>query len=220
MTDTLPITDRTRLRRMHQFGSFDRETVNAILDAQPICSVGYVIDGKPYVAPTLQWREGDRVYWHGSSASRALRQGKGHEVCINVTIVDGYVLGRSGFNHSINSRSLTLFGTAELVPEDEKTRHLTGLIEGLWPGRAATLRPMLSQEVKATVLLSLPIHEASAKIRSGPPEDEPDDYALPIWAGVIPVTHGVSAPVADPRNLDGVQVPDHVTAFTGPLAVS
>lgn len=91
MTDTLPITDRTRLRRMHQFGSFDRATVNAILGAQPICSVGYVINGKPYVTPTLQWREGDRVYWHGSSASRALRQGKGHEVCLNVIIVDGYM---------------------------------------------------------------------------------------------------------------------------------
>ena len=207
-------TPRARARRLHENAAYDRASIDAILDAMPVAHVGYVLEGCPVVTPTLQWREGDRVFWHGSSASRALRQGKGREVCINVTIVDGYVLGRSGFNHSVNSRSVTLFGTAELVPEEEKARHLTGLIEGLWPGRAAMLRPMLPQEVKATVLLSLPIHEASAKIRSGPPEDEPDDYALPIWAGVIPVTQGVSAPISDPRNLDDVQVPEHVTAFT------
>lgn len=211
----LKVTDRSRLRRMHHLGAFDRSTIHAILDAQPICSVGYVIDGKPYVTPTLQWREGDRVYWHGSSASRALRDGVAHEVCLNVTILDGFVMGRSGFNHSINTRSVTLFGTADLVPEAEKARHLTGLIDGLWPGRAAMLRPMLPQEVKATTLLSLAITEGSAKVRFGQPEDELEDYALPIWAGVIPVTQTICMPEPDPRNLEGVDVPEHVMTFKG-----
>ena len=113
MAEALPATDRSRLRRMHDLGSYDVATIHAILDAQPLCTVAYVRDGKPYLTPTLQWREGDRVYWHGSSASHALRAGKGQDVCMNVTILDGFVLARSGFNHSVNTRSVTLFGIAE-----------------------------------------------------------------------------------------------------------
>ena len=129
MTETLPLTDRSRLRRMHDLGRFDVATIHAILDAQPLCTVAYVRDGKPYLTPTLLWREGDRVYWHGSSASHALRAGKGQDVCMNVTILDGFVLARSGFNHSVNTRSVTLFGIAEVVPEEEKAAHLTAMIE-------------------------------------------------------------------------------------------
>lgn len=210
MTDTLPATDRSRLRRMHHLGHFDRATIHTVLDAQPMCSVAYVIDGKPYLTPTLQWREGDRVYWHGSSASHALRKGRGHEVCLNVTLLDGWVLARSGFNHSVNMRSVTLFGTAEVVPNDQKEARLTAMIDGLWPGRSALLRPILPQEVKATTILSLAITEGSAKLRTGPPEDEPEDYALPIWAGVIPVTSHYGDPVPDPRNLDGVILPEQL----------
>jgi nitroimidazol reductase NimA-like FMN-containing flavoprotein (pyridoxamine 5'-phosphate oxidase superfamily) len=210
MTETLPPTDRSRLRRMHDLGSFDVATIHAILDAQPLCTVAYVRNGKPYLTPTLQWREGDRVYWHGSSASHALRAGKGQDVCMNVTILDGFVLARSGFNHSVNTRSVTLFGIAEVVPEDEKAAHLTAMIEGLWPGRSALLRPMLPQEVKATTILSLPITEGSAKMRSGPPVDEPDDYDLPIWAGVLPASVSLGATIPDPRIKDGVDTPDHV----------
>lgn len=213
MAESLPATDRSRLRRMHDLGTFDLVTIHAILDAQPLCTVAYVRDGKPYLTPTLQWREGDRVYWHGSSASHALRAGKVHEVSMNVTILDGFVLARSGFNHSVNTRSVTLFGIGEVVPEDEKAGCLTAMIEGLWPGRSALLRPMLPQEVKATTILSLPITEASGKIRSGPPADEPEDYDLPIWAGVIPASITLGTPVPDPRNMDGVDVPDHATGI-------
>jgi len=213
MTETLTQTDRSRLRRYHDLGSQERATIHAILDAEPNCSVAYVMDGAPYLTPTLQWRVGDRVYWHGSSASRALRAGKAHQVCLNVTILDGWVMARSGFNHSVNARSVTLFGTAEQVPEDQKQTLLTAFIEGLWPGRTEVLRPMLPQELKATTILSMPITEGSAKVRQGPPEDEPEDYALPIWAGVIPVARGVADPVADPRNLEGLDPPAHVTEF-------
>ncbi|WP_163272582.1 pyridoxamine 5'-phosphate oxidase family protein [Chelativorans alearense] len=213
MTEVLSVTERSRLRRLHQRGTFDRATINAILDAQPMCSVGYVIDGKPYVTPTLQWREGDHVYWHGSSASRAIRQSRGQEVCLTVAILDGFVMARSGFHHSVNSRAVMLFGRAEPVLENQKEARLTAFIEGLWPGRAAALRPMQPQELKATTLLSLKIAEGSAKVRSGGPVDDEEDYALPIWAGVIPVTRGVGRPEPDPRNLAGLEPPEHVTEF-------
>lgn len=215
MTDSLSQTDRSRLRRSHSRGAVDRATINAILDAQPLCSVGYVMDGRPYVTPTLQWREGDHVYWHGSSASRALRAGRDAEVCLNVSILDGFVLARSGFHHSVNSRSVTLFGTAFKIEDPaEKLAKLTRFVDGLFPGRYAGLRPDHAQDLKATMLLGLKIEEGSAKIRTGGPNDEPEDYALPIWAGVIPVTTQIGAPIPDPRNLDGVEMPDHVRNFT------
>ncbi len=195
--DTLPVTDRTRLRRAHPRGHHDRATIDAILDSQPLCHVGYVMDGKPVVTPTLQWREGDHIYWHGSSASRAIRAAKGAEVCVTVSILDGFVMARSGFHHSVNSRSVMLFGRAELVPE---------MLETLFPGSTATLRPDRDQDIKATTILSLPITEASAKVRTGPPVDDEADYALPIWAGVIPVETRTLPPVPDPRNLEGVAV--------------
>ena len=214
MTDTLPITERSRLRRAHQRGHFDRETINAILDAQPLCTVGYVIEGRPYVTPTLQWREGDHVYWHGSSASRALRAGLDSEVCLNVTILDGFVLARSGFHHSVNSRSVTLFGTAFRVEDPaEKLLKLGRFIDGLFPGRYASLRTERAQDLKATMLLGLKIAEGSAKIRAEGANDEEEDYALPIWAGVIPVRTEVGQPIPDPRNLDGVAMPAHVRDF-------
>ncbi|TDK42363.1 pyridoxamine 5'-phosphate oxidase family protein [Antarcticimicrobium luteum] len=213
---SLEITDRSRLRRAHERGLHDRDTVNAILDAQPMCSVGYVIDGKPYVTPTLQWREGDHVYWHGSSASRALRASKGAEVCLTVSILDGFVMARSGFHHSVNSRSVMLFGTAFVVPEEEKEARLSTFVDGLWPGRAAMLRPNNAQELKATTVLGLKIAEGSAKVRSGPPGDDEEDYALPIWAGVIPVETRVGPLQPDPRNLDGVEAPEHLTGFRWP----
>lgn len=213
MTGQLPETDRTRLRRLHQRGNFDRATINAILDAQPLCSVGYVIDGKPYVTPTLQWREAEYVYWHGSSASRMLRRSRGHQVCLTVAILDGFVLARSGFNHSVNSRSVMLFGMAELVPDAEKEAKLNAFINGFWPGRAATLRPNSAQELKATTLLSLKIAEGSAKIRTGGPKDDEADYAWPVWAGVLPVATQTGAPDPDPQNLPDVATPDYLTGM-------
>lgn len=221
MTEALTVTERSRLRRSHRRGHFDRATIDAILDAQPMCSVGYVIDGKPYVTPTLQWREGDRVYWHGSSASRALRACREAEVCMSVSILDGFVLARSGFHHSVNSRSATLFGTAFRVDDPaEKLARLTRFVDGLFPGRYATLRPDHAQDLKATTVLGMEIVEGSAKIRTGGPSDEEEDYALPIWAGEIPVRTVVGAPVPDPRNPDGVDAPDHVRDFALPLGAA
>jgi len=214
MTEKLPMSERTRLRRSHDRGRFERETINAILDAMPLCHVGYVIDGQPAVTPTLQWREGDHVYWHGSSASRALRASEGCEVCMTVSLLDGLVLARSAFHHSVNYRSVMIFGRATKVADpDVKADKLRNLIEFLYPGRCDTLRPMTAQEAKATSVLSLPIEEASAKIRSGGPIDDEADYALPIWAGVIPIVYTTGVPQDDPRNLPDVEMPENVRSI-------
>ncbi|WP_339109835.1 pyridoxamine 5'-phosphate oxidase family protein [Thioclava sp. GXIMD4216] len=214
MSDTLPVTERTRLRRSHERGCFDREAIYAILDAQPMCSVGYVIDGKPFVTPTLQWREGNHVYWHGSSASRALRHSRDADVCLSVAILDGFVLARSGMHHSVNSRSVTLYGRAFKVEDPaEKHAKLGRFVDTLFPGRYGTLRPDHAQDLKATMVLGLEIAEGSAKTRSGGPKDEDADYELPIWAGVLPVRSVVGAPEPDPRNLPGVEMPAHVRGF-------
>ncbi|WP_299628846.1 pyridoxamine 5'-phosphate oxidase family protein [uncultured Tateyamaria sp.] len=205
----------SRLRRYHERGAFDRPTVYGILDAQPMCSVAYTIDGKPLVTPTLQWREGDHVYWHGSAASRTLRNSTRAAVCMSVAILDGFVLARSGLHHSVNSRSVTLFGTASKVEDPtEKLEKLRHFVNGLFPGRYDELRPDGPQDIKATTVLCMPISEGSAKVRTGGPVDDEQDYDLPIWAGVIPVTTQVGAPIADPRNLSHVGVPDHVRTFT------
>lgn len=214
-SETLPITERTRLRRNHLRGTHERATIDAILDATPMCHVGYLLDGKPAVTPTLQWRDGDRVYWHGSAASRALRNATEAPVCLTVTLFDGLVMARSGFHHSANYRSVVIYGTATKLDDPaEKAAALEYFIDHLFPGRSSTLRPMTDQEVKATTVLSMPIEEASAKVRTGPPVDDEEDYELPIWAGVIPVSTVVGAPQADPRNLDGLEPPPDVTAFT------
>lgn len=214
MTDPLKITEKTRLHRLHQRGHFDRVTINGILDAQPMCSVGYVIDGQPYVTPTFQWREGNRVYWHGSSASRALRKSKDADVCLTVSILDGFVLARSGMHHSVNARSVMLFGRAEKVEDPtEKLVKLRNFVNGLFPDRYDTLRPDHEQDLKATMVLGMDISEGSAKIRTGEPSDDEEDYVLPIWAGVIPVTTHVGTPIPDSRILEGVAMPDHVKNF-------
>lgn len=214
MKDVLEVTERSRVKRLHERAHFDRETINGILDAQPMCSVGYIIDGKPYVTPTLQWREGNHVYWHGSSASRALRQSKDADVCLTVAILDGFVLARSGMHHSVNSRSVMLFGKAWKVEDpEEKLKKLSTFVNGLFPGRYDMLRPDHAQDLKATMVLGMEITEGSAKVRTGGPVDEEPDYELPIWAGVIPVSTQIGAPIPDPRNLAGVEVPEHVASF-------
>ncbi|OWY14879.1 flavin-nucleotide-binding protein [Thioclava sp. JM3] len=214
MTETLPVTERSRLRRLHERGHFDRDSINTILDAQPMCHVGYVRDGKPYVTPTMQWREGDHVYWHGSSASRALRSQKETEVCLTVSILDGLVLARSGMHHSLNTRSVMLFGVAFKVEDPaEKLQKLGNFVNHLYPGRYETLRPDHEQDLKATTVLGMEITEGAAKIRTGGPSDDEEDYALPIWAGVIPLRMEVGDPIPDPRNLDGVEMPAHVRDF-------
>jgi nitroimidazol reductase NimA-like FMN-containing flavoprotein (pyridoxamine 5'-phosphate oxidase superfamily) len=193
---------------------YDEDTVHVILDAMPVCHVGYVVDGEPYVTPTLQWREGDRVYWHGSSASRALRKSVGAEVCLTVTLLDGMVMARSAFHHSVNYRSVMIKGMAEKVTDPKaKARHLETMVEQLFPGRWAMLREMSAKEAKATTVLSMPLTEASAKLRPGMPVDDEEDYDLPIWAGVIPVRMEVLAPQDDPRNPAGLTAPAHAHNF-------
>jgi len=205
---------RVRVKRLHERGHYDAETIHAILDAMPICSVGYVFNGAPYVTPTLQWREGDHMYWHGSSASRMLETVDEADVCVTVTLVDGFVMARSAFHHSANYRSVMALGRAHKVKDrDEKEARLKTFVDGLFPGRWDMLRPMNGQELKATTVLSLPLSEASAKIRTGPPKDDDEDYALPIWAGVVPVTMQIGAPIHDERNLAGVLPPEHVRAL-------
>ena len=216
MNETLKKTPRSRVRRLHNRASYDRQAAYDLLDRQMQCSVGYVIDGRPYVTPTLQWRSGNRVIWHGSSASKALRAGAGTEVCLTVSVLDGLVMARSGINHSVNARSLVLFGEAFRLEESEKAKELDAFMNRLWPGRAEALRPTTSQELKATTLLAMEIDEGSMKIRADPPDDEPADYDLPIWAGVIPVRTVVGEPESDPENVPGVAMPDHIRDFRWP----
>ncbi|WP_421695907.1 pyridoxamine 5'-phosphate oxidase family protein [Aestuariivirga sp.] len=207
-------SERTRVKRMNKRAKYDAETVHGILDAMPICNVGYVFDGAPYVTPTLQWREGDHLYWHGSSASRMLEACEEAEVCVTVSIIDGFVMARSAFNHSCNYRSVMVLGTArKVVDADEKEARLKAFTEGLWPGRWDMLRQMTAKELKATTVLSLALDEASAKVRNGPAGDDEADYALPIWAGIIPVRTEILAPVDDPRLLPGLAAPGHITGF-------
>lgn len=213
-TSTEAPTDRVRLRRRHDRGSYDAPSIHAILDAMPMCSVGYVIDGQPYVTPTLQWREGNHVYWHGSSASRMLRESEETDVCLTVSILDGFVMARSGFHHSTNFRSAMLLGRARKVTDPEaKAARLKAFVDGMFPGRWDMLRPATEQEIKATTILSMPIDEASAKVRTGQPIDDDEDYELPIWAGVIPVSMQVLPAEPDPRNLDGVTLPAHISGL-------
>lgn len=213
MSDSkLTQTERTTLRRLRQRGSFDKQTAYEILDASPSCHVAYLLEGKPAIVPTLQWREGDRVYWHASTGSLAARSALDNDVCLNVSILDGYVLARSAFHHSANYRSVTVFGRA-LQTEDfeEKRERLRTFVEGLYAGRWDELRPIKDKEIRATMLLSLPIEEASVKTRTGQPVDDEEDYDVPVWSGVIPVARKCLDPVPDPRNLGEVQVPQYVT---------
>ena len=209
-----PRTERVRTRRMHQRGAYDRATIDAILDAQPLAHVGYLLDGAPLVTPTLQWREGDHVYWHGSSASRMLERCDGAEVCVTVTLMDGMVMARSAYNHSVNYRSVMLLGRARIVDErEEKRARLRAMVEHMFPGRWERLRAMTEQEFKATTVLALPIDEASAKIRKGPPGDDDADLDIDVWAGVIPLSVQAGEPEPDPRGRQGVPVPDHIRKF-------
>ncbi len=214
MTETLTPTPRSRARRLFEKSTQERAAVDAILDAMPVCHVGYILDGAPIVTPTFQWREGDRVYWHGSSASRLMRQAADSEVCLTVTLIDGLVLARSGLEHSVSYRSVMLFGRAETVTEPAaKERHLERFMEHILPGRWAALRPVNAQELKATAILSMPILEGSAKISAGMPTDLEADLSWPVWAGIIPIQLVVGAPEPDPRNLPGLETPAHATAY-------
>jgi nitroimidazol reductase NimA-like FMN-containing flavoprotein (pyridoxamine 5'-phosphate oxidase superfamily) len=194
-------TPRTRVVREPQRAVYDRDTVNQILDEAFLCHVGFVADGQPYVIPTSYGRDGDVLYIHGSAASRMLRNlDQGVPVCITVTLLDGLVLARSVFNHSMNYRSVVILGTATLVADPaEKLAALRALSEHILPRRWGDSRQPNEKELKATSVLRLPINEFSAKVRVGPPVDDEEDYSFPTWAGVIPLAMNSGAPIRDER---------------------
>ena len=206
-------TERTTVRRLPKRGAYDRQTIEAILDEAFICHVGFVVDGQPMVIPTIHARVDDSLYFHGSVASRMLRSlEQGVPVCVTVTLLDGLVLARSAFHHSMNYRSVVILGTATaVVDRDEKLRVLDALVEHVMKGRSADARPPSEAELNATMVLRLPIAEASAKIRTGPPIDDEEDYTLPVWAGVLPLELTPHEPVADPRLKPGVELPVYLT---------
>ena len=209
-------TERTQVKRLPKRGVYDRAAIHKILDEAFLCHVGFVVDGQPFVIPTGYARVGDTLYIHGSAASRMLRTlSGGVAVSVTVTLVDGLVLARSAFHHSMNYRSVVVFGTATPVEDNAgKLQALHAFTEHVTPGRWAEVRGPSEQELKATLVLALPLSEASAKVRVGPPIDDEEDYALPVWAGrAAAATDPASAPIADPRMPAGIAVPDYVTNY-------
>jgi len=214
MSDLEP-TPRTTLRRLPARGHFDRATVNAILDEALVCHVGFVSEGQPFVIPTIHARVGEQVFVHGSAASRMLKtlQG-GVPVCLTATLVDGLVLARSAFHHSMNYRSVVVLGDAIAVTEEgEKWDALHAIVEHVAPGRWSEVREPSPKELAGTLVLRLPIEEASAKVRTGPPLDDEEDYALECWAGVLPLRLTPGTPVPDPRMPEGRPLPASVTGY-------
>lgn len=207
-------TKRTTLKRLPKRAEYDREAVYRILDEGFICHAGFAVDGRPFVIPTGYARVADNLYIHGSQASRMLRTlEKGVDVCITVTLIDGLVLARSAFHHSMNYRSVVVFGRAAPVAEGEKLVALQALSEHMIPGRWNDVRAPTEQELKATTVLVLSLTEVSAKVRSGPPLDDEEDYALPVWAGVIPLRLVAELPIADPRLAGEIDAPPYAVAY-------
>ena len=214
MTVTLQ-SERTTVKRLAKRGVYDRETVYRILDEALVCHVGFIVDGQPMVIPTIHWRDGGTLYFHGSMANRMLRSlRRGLEACVTVTLIDGLVLARSAFHHSMNYRSAVVIGVAREVTErEERLRALEVLVEHVVPRRSADVRAPNESELRQTMVLALPIDEASAKVRTGGPIDDEEDYALPVWAGVIPLQLTPQPAVADERLPEGVAVPEYVTSY-------
>ena len=215
MPETFPPTERTRVVREPHRSSYDRETIYKILDEGLVCHVGFAMDGHPYVIPTMFARVDDAIYFHGSAASRMLRGvSSGLAVCVTVTLTDGLVLARSVFNHSMNYRSVVALGNATLVDvPEEKLAALRAFTEKILPGRWDDARQPNEKELKATSILRLLLSEVSAKLRVGPVQDDEPDYALPVWAGVLPLRLTVGAPVRDERCDPSHSVPSYVTDF-------
>jgi uncharacterized protein len=209
-------TERTRVRRLPERAAYDRATVHAILDEGFICHVGFVAGGQPYVIPTGYARAGDTLYLHGSTGSRlGLRPGM--DVCVTVTLVDGLVLARSAFHHSMNYRSVMAVGrTREIRDPAEKEAALRAVVEHIVPGRSDAVRGADRRELAATAVLALPLVEVSAKLRGGPPKDDDPDYDLPIWAGVLPMALTPGEPEPDPVLDPSIPVPAHVASWSRP----
>ena len=216
MSATYPVTERNRVRRLNERGRYEHEAVHAVLDAAMVCHIAYVIDGQPYCTPSAFWREGEDLYWHGSSASRMLRsQSSGVAVCLTVTHLDALVLARCAFNHSVDYRSAMCFGTARIVEDVERKAHaLDAMIERFYLGRSRELRPSTRQEIKATTVIGMRIEQASAKIRAKGVADEAADLALPIYAARFPVTQVIGAVEPCPHMPEGVAYPSGLAGFT------
>lgn len=211
-------TARTRLKRRPQRGAYDRETIHAILDEAFLCHVGFVYEGSPRVIPTVYARSGNDLYLHGSSANRMLRSLCRGECCVTVTLVDGLVLARSAFHQSANYRSVVIYGQGEQVSDEaDKAEALRLIVEHAIPGRWKDVRPPSREEVLQTLVVRVPIAEASAKVRQGDPIDDEADHALPCWAGQIPLTQRAGAPVDDALLPDGVPAPDYAREYRRPV---
>ena len=218
MSPTLQPSERTRLRRLPDRGSYERETIHAILDEGLVCHLSFAASGQPHVIPTIYARRGDTVFLHGSAASRTLRALKdGAEACMCVTLVDGLVLARAAFHTSINFRSVILYGKTRAVTDvTEKLDALRALVEHAVPGRWDDVRGPNEAEFRQTSVLALPIDEASAKVREGGPAEEPEDYAIPCWAGVIPLRQTTQPLVPDEQLADGILPPAYVQSYHRP----
>ncbi|MEK9969043.1 MAG: pyridoxamine 5'-phosphate oxidase family protein [Ferrovibrio sp.] len=206
---------RSRVKRVADRGHYDTATLNAILDAGYVCHVAFVHEGQPMVIPTAYWREGDHLYIHGSTKSRmAMALAEGIPASVAVTLLDGLVLARSAFHHSMNYRSVVAIGAFEKVPDEHKMRALEAFTDRVAPGRWAEIRPPNRQEMKGTMVLRMPLDEASAKIRSGPPKDDAEDMTIQAWAGVLPFATGFAAPLPDPHMAKDAVLPDYLRTLT------
>lgn len=216
MTNEKRKTPRTKLKRLPKRGAYDPETIYSILDEAFICHIGFSVDGQPFVIPTSYGRNGNVLYVHGSAASRMMREmAKEIDVCITVTLLDGLVLARSAFHHSINYRSVVIFGKAELIEDEaEKAEALRLFTEHIIPGRWEDARPPNSKELKGTTVLKLEINEASAKIRTGPPIDDEEDMGLDCWAGVLPLKIESAGPIDDPLLKAGIEKPGYLSNYS------
>lgn len=217
--EALTPTERTQIKRLPKRAVYEKTRLYSILDEGFLCHVGFAVDGLPYVIPTLYARIEDQIYVHGSAASRMLRTlDQGLDACVTVTLVDGFVLARSAFHHSINYRSVVMFGKARLVIDHEEKLHaLRSFTNHMVPGRWEEVRWPTEQELKATSVLALPLDEASAKVRTGPPVDDEEDYSMPVWAGIVPIHMRAGEPIPDPRlstSASGFDV-QRLTRFNG-----
>ena len=215
-TPSFPTTKVNRVKRMHERGRYDRESVYRILDAALVCHIAYVIDGQPYCTPTAFWREGDHLYWHGSSASRMIRaEAKGIPVCLTVTHLDALVMARSGFHHSVNYRSVMAFGHAHKIEDEaEKLRLMDNFIDRVYPDRSKLIRQPNAQEFKATTMLGMEIESASGKIRDKHVGDEEEDYAgVAAWSALYPITQVLGEKSECERQIPGLALPEGMAAF-------
>ena len=204
----------TQLVRAKERGHFDSETIYGILDSTPLCHVGYQVDNQSIVMPTIHWRDESSVYWHGSRISRTMLETEGNNVCLTVTHLDGLVLARSAFHHSATYRSVMVFGVPEIVSDDaEKERLLKIMIDKMTPGRWQTLRPVTRKELAATTVLRLPLNQASAKIRTGGPNDLEEDLDYPVWAGVLPLSAATGDAINCEHNLPGLEEPLEISQY-------